>query len=122
VPYNPLPARGPDVLQEPILLRQSVDAIIRLAHSADESAQSIRLVLAGVSAVLVDLCDGDLDRSVVLGLDDAVGCAALAGDVPRRVVLVMLWFGLRVVVALVVSGGDRGGRTGQRVLRVRSPF
>lgn len=33
------------------------------------------------TAVLVNLGDGDLDGSVVLGLDDAVGGAALAGDV-----------------------------------------
>jgi hypothetical protein len=33
------------------------------------------------TAVLVNLGDGDLDRAVILGLDDAVGGAALAGDV-----------------------------------------
>lgn len=33
------------------------------------------------TAVLVNLGDGDLDGSVVLGLDDTVGGAALAGDV-----------------------------------------
>lgn len=33
------------------------------------------------TAVLVNLGDGDLNRSVVLGLDDAVGGRALAGDV-----------------------------------------
>lgn len=33
------------------------------------------------TAVLVDLGDRDLNGTVVLGLDDAVGSAALAGDV-----------------------------------------
>ena len=48
---------------------------------------------------------------MVLGLDDAVGCAALAWDVPKGFVLV------QVVVEVVV-----GGRTSQRARRVRSPF
>jgi hypothetical protein len=39
------------------------------------------LALACESTVLVNLSYGDLDRCVILGLDDAVGCAALAGDV-----------------------------------------
>lgn len=72
---------APDLLQESVLLRQSVERIVALAHSPHETTESVCLVLAGVSAVLVNLCDGDLDRGVVLGLDDAVGCAALAGNV-----------------------------------------
>lgn len=39
------------------------------------------MVLAGVAAVLVNLANVDLDRGVVLGLNDAVGRRALAGDV-----------------------------------------
>ncbi len=40
------------------------------------------MVLAGDgTAVLVNLGNGDLDRAVILGLDDAVGSAALAGDI-----------------------------------------
>ena len=43
------------------------------------------MVLAGdLTAVLVDLGDGDLDGGVVLGLDDAVGGRALPGDVARK--------------------------------------
>ena len=42
------------------------------------------MVLAGdLTAVLVNLSDGDLDGGVVLGLDDAVGGRALPGDVAR---------------------------------------
>lgn len=76
-----LPARRPNALEETILLGQSVDAVVALAHCPYESAKSICLVLASVSAVLVDLCNRKLYRGVVLGLDDAVGCAALAWDV-----------------------------------------
>jgi hypothetical protein len=36
------------------------------------------------TAVLVNLGDGELDGSVVLGLDDAVGGAALARDVTEK--------------------------------------
>lgn len=43
------------------------------------------MVLAGDgTARLVDLGNGDLDGGVVLGLDDAVGGRALAGDVAIR--------------------------------------
>lgn len=76
-----LPGSAPDVLDVTITLSEAVDAVVRLAHGADEAAESVGLVLAGVATVLVNLCDGDLDGTVVLGLDDAVGCAALAGDV-----------------------------------------
>jgi hypothetical protein len=62
-------------------LGQPVQAVVRLAHGAYESAESVGLVVAGVAAVLVDLADADLNGSVILGLDDAAGGAALAGDV-----------------------------------------
>lgn len=71
---------GPDALQETITLGQSVEGVVALAHGADESAKGVDLVVTGVAAVLVNLADGDLDRGVILGLDDAVGGAALAWD------------------------------------------
>ena len=83
--HNPLvSARVPDVLEEAVALGEAVHAVVALAHGADEAAKSVDLVLASVTAVLVNLGDGDLDRAVVLGLDDAVGRAALAGDVPAQ--------------------------------------
>lgn len=73
---------APDALDEAVTLGQSVQGVIGLAHGADEAAEGVDVVLAGDSAaVLVDLGNGDLDRAVVLGLDDAVGSAALARDV-----------------------------------------
>ena len=77
-----LPRTTPDVLEETVALRKAVHAVVGLAHGAHEAAEGVGLVLAGVAAVLVDLGDGELHRGVVLGLDDAVGCAALAWDVP----------------------------------------
>lgn len=50
------------------------------------------MVLTGVAAVLVNLGDGDLDGGVVVGLDDAVGGAALAGDVAVIELLAFLRF------------------------------
>jgi hypothetical protein len=76
-----LKASTPDILQQTIPLRQSVQGIIALAHRSYETAKCVNLVLARKSAVLINLCYGDLNRCVVLGLDNAVGCAALAGDV-----------------------------------------
>ena len=81
---NLVSARVPDVLEEAVPLGEAVHAVVALAHGADEAAKSVDLVLASVTAVLVNLGDGDLDRAVVLGLDDAVGRAALAGDVPAQ--------------------------------------
>lgn len=73
---------APDALEETVTLSKAVHGIVGLAHGADEAAEGVDVVLAGDgAAVLVDLGDVDLDRAVVLGLDDAVGGAALAGDV-----------------------------------------
>jgi len=73
--------RTPNVLEESITLGKSVQGIVALGSRSHESAESIDLVLAGISAVLIDLADADLRAGVVLGADDAVGCAAFAGDV-----------------------------------------
>ena len=81
---NLVSARVPDTLEEAVPLGEAVDAVVALAHCAHEAAKRVDLVLAGVAAVLVDLGDADLDGAVVLGLDDAVGRAALAGDVPAQ--------------------------------------
>lgn len=79
---SPLAGAVPDVLDEAVALCKAVQRIVALAHGPYESAESIDVVLAlDGAAVLVDLGDGNLDRSVVLGLDDAVGGAALTGDV-----------------------------------------
>lgn len=83
-PAHLLSARAPHALQEPVLLRQSVHAVVALPHRPHEPAQGVHLVLARVAAVLIDSADADLYRRVVLGCDDAVGCAALAGDVAAR--------------------------------------
>ena len=81
---NLVSARVPDTLEVAVPLGEAVHAVVALAHRAHEAAERVDLVLAGVAAVLVDLGDADLDGAVVLGLDDAVGRAALAGDVPAQ--------------------------------------
>jgi hypothetical protein len=70
---NRLSGSAPDALEEAILLCEPVEAVVALAHGADEAAEGVDLVVAGVAAVLVNLADADLDGSVVLGLDDASG-------------------------------------------------
>lgn len=75
----------PDGLEETIALGKAVEGVVRLAHGANEAGESVDDVLAlDGTAVLVDLGDGDLARTVVLGLDDAARRRALAGDVTRR--------------------------------------
>lgn len=84
-PISHLSLTAPDVLEETVTLSQTVHGIIALTHGTDETAEGIDVVLAGNgTAVLVNLGNGDLDRAVVHGLDNAVGSAALAGDVATR--------------------------------------
>lgn len=72
----------PDGLEETIALGKAVEGVVRLAHGANEAGEGVDDVLAlDGTAVLVDLGDGDLARTVVLGLDDAARRRALAGDV-----------------------------------------
>ncbi len=80
--FSHLSLAAPDVLEETVTLSQTVHGIVALTHRTDETAEGIDVVLAGDgTAVLVDLGNRDLDRAVILGVDDAVGSAALAGDV-----------------------------------------
>jgi hypothetical protein len=76
-----LQASAPNILQQTISLCQSVQRIVALPHRSYEAAEGIDLALACESTVLINLSHGDLDGCVVLSLDDAVGGAALAGDV-----------------------------------------
>jgi hypothetical protein len=108
-----LQASAPDVLQQTISLCQSVQGIVALAHRSYEAAEGIDLVLPGVSAVLINLSYGDLDGCVILRLDDAVGCAALAGDVTE--------FCQFHASLYLLSHRSLGNPTGQRVLPCRSP-
>jgi hypothetical protein len=78
----------PNILEQAISLRKTVQGIVTLATSTDKSAQCINLVLTGVAAVLVNFADRDLYGGVVVGFDDAVGGAALAGHVARRKYLI----------------------------------
>jgi hypothetical protein len=71
---NLVSARVPDTLEETVALGEAVHAVVALAHCAHEG-------------------NADLNRAVILGLDDAVGRTALAGDVPtqRETVLVCVF-------------------------------
>lgn len=83
--FQHLALAGPDSLDEAITLGQTVEGIVALAHRTNETGEGVDVVLAGDgAAVLVNLGDGDLDGGVVLGLDDAVGGAALARNVAIR--------------------------------------
>lgn len=91
--FVPLSLSAPDALDKAVALGQSVEGVVALAHGSDETAEGVDVVLAlDGTAVLVNLGDGDLDRAVILGLDDAVGGAALAGDVTGDAVSVSLSF------------------------------
>jgi hypothetical protein len=71
----------PNRLQEPIALRQPVQAVVALGATAHEAAERVNLVLPGVAACLIDFADANLDRGVVFRFDDAVRGGAFARDV-----------------------------------------
>lgn len=103
---------APDSLDEAITLSQSVQRVIGLTHGTDETAQGVDVVLSGDgTAVLVDLGDGDLDGAVVLGLDDAVGSAALARDVAGRITISISAFLQQDFVKFLTGRRSRHGRS-----------
>lgn len=60
--------------------------IIRFTHLPDVSADGVSLVLSSHAASsFINLGKVDLDGGMVLGIDDAVGCRALAGHVQVNV-------------------------------------
>lgn len=102
---------APDGLDETITLSQSVQRVVRLTHGTDEAAQGVDMVLSGDgTAVLVDLGDGDLDGAVVLGLDDAVGSAALARDVAGRTTISISACLAQDLVKVLTGRRSRHGR------------
>jgi hypothetical protein len=132
ISHNDLSLRAPDTLEEAVLLGEPVDGVVALAHGADEAAEGVDLVVAGVATVLIDLADADLNGAVVLGLDDAAGGAALAGDVDCAVVLALC--DSNIVGEARIGGveiprrcrprqrADWGQAYGRRARRVRSPW
>jgi len=114
---TPLSLGAPDALEEAIPLGESVHSIVAFTHGTHETAKGVGVVLAlNLSAVLVNLGDGDLGRSVVLGLDDSSSGRALSRDVKvDDLSLVVLHFGELVdmwswvkVVGLPVVVGQLG--------------
>lgn len=81
LPHLSLAAGAPDILEVTVTLSKAVEGVIALATGTDKAAESVGLILTSVATVFVDLPDGNLNRGVVVGLDDAVGGTALAGDV-----------------------------------------
>lgn len=82
----------PDVLQQTVLLSQSVQGVVSLTSTSDVTAQSVGGGgTSNGSALLIDVGDVDLDRSVVLGLDNSVGGRALSWDVQFNLKM-LVWF------------------------------
>lgn len=46
----------------------------------DEAAESVALVLASAATIVINLANRDVDRGVLVGLDDTVSGAAPAGE------------------------------------------
>ena len=76
-----LSGSGPDILEQTVTLSEAVQRVVALTHRTDETTESVIDGLAGETTSLVNLSDRDLDGRVILGLDDAVGGAALARHV-----------------------------------------
>jgi hypothetical protein len=77
--------RAPHLREKATLLSQPVQRVVRLAHCPNKPAKREVGVLSwNGAAVVVDVGDGDLDGTMVIGADQAVGCAALARDIAVR--------------------------------------
>lgn len=72
----------PDVLQQTVLLCQSVQGVVSLTSTSDVAAQGVGGVRTGNGSTLrINVRDVDLNRGMVLGLDDSVSGRALSGNV-----------------------------------------
>lgn len=79
---RPLPHSAVHTLEEAVPLCQSVQRIVTLPLRADETAQRVDVVVSGNgTAVIRDLCDRNLDSSVILRLDNPVRSATFSRDV-----------------------------------------
>jgi len=129
-------------------LCEPVKAVVGLAHGADEAGDGVDLVVTGVTAVLVNLADAQLDRGVILGPDNAsgsrlegvsiatddsftcpTGTHAFAGDVDYEQVSddvsrvqCARWRGRAVGKTPPAAARGKERSYGQRARRVRSPF
>lgn len=80
-PYS-LTGVRPDVLQQTILLSQSVQRVVSFTSGSDITGQSVGGVgTLNSSTVFVNVSNVDLNRSMVLSLDDSVGGRTLSWDV-----------------------------------------
>ncbi len=69
-------------VDEAVLLGQAIDAVVRLAHTANSAADGVGLESTGhAPSRLVNFCHVDLDGGVVLGGQNPVGSRAFPGDV-----------------------------------------
>lgn len=79
---RPLPHSAVDTLEEAVPLCQSVQRVVALPLRANETAQRVDVVVSGNgTAVIRDLCDRNLDGSVILRLDNPVRSATFSRDV-----------------------------------------
>ena len=72
----------PDVLQQTVVLSQSVQRVVRFTSSSDVTGQSVSDVFTWDSSTFfINLSDVDLNGSVILGLDNAVSSRTLSWNV-----------------------------------------
>jgi len=72
----------PNLLGKTLFSGESVDGVIRFAHSAESAADSEgRVRLQHNAGDGVDIAEVDLDRGLVLRADKSVGGGALSWDV-----------------------------------------
>lgn len=71
-----------DVLQQTVGLSQSVERVIGLTSGSNVTREDVSLVVTRDStAILINVGNVDLDRGVVLSLDESVGSRTLARNV-----------------------------------------
>lgn len=78
----PLTGVRPDVLQQTVVLSQTVQGVVTLTSGSDVAGQSVSDVFTwDGTALFVNLSNVDLNRGVVLGLDNSVGGRTLSWNV-----------------------------------------
>lgn len=106
-----------------LLCGQPIDRVIALACPPDESAERKSGVAPRDRAPFaVDVCDRDLHRCVVLGLDKPAGRRALARDVKVNKLALLREETESVFVTAHLEEGETGGRgTTRRFERNHQP-
>lgn len=103
MPILSLTRSAPHILQQPIALSKTINAIIGFPHRANETTKSIGDIFPGIATILIYLADRDLNRSMILCLDDSVCGGALSGDVAGKFTRIVRKAFMTVIATVIAT-------------------